>query len=640
MKQQTHRFSFALIACFVVAVVGCGDSTDEDSSVVTPNSSVTTPAAPVTDGPAVAPVGTDPTTPTASTPAVPTSPDPVPAAGGVDPATAPVAAVDRFGTGGMLFQRAANAALPAANAPIDFDAAPFITTGLGPNGEQATYYNFDVQPTAPAPIYVFFQPGAEAPMAGQLNVIDVLPGEPGYNDFWVVHRVDVPADYVANSVTSLDEITAAGFTVTPTETIVNCPVVPDGSTASLRVGEGTPDLISGWYKGQIAKYFEFGEAPLSGAAVPTSPIYVMFNVNPDAADPASGPASGFRAEDSGQTHNVLATLPGDAGYSPLWAVNILDNMAFDAVGDLASAAAAPSLAAGPNVNCPVVDLPGATEGPIDPAVTPVVEVDRFSATAGTLFNRDAMPTLPAANAPIDFDANFYTVGLGPAGQTVSYYNFDVQPTAPAPIFVFFEAGSTEPVPGQLNVIDVLPGEVGYNDFWIVYRVEVPVGYVANTLTSAEEITASGYPVSGTETMVNCPVVPDGSTASKRVGGGSAELVSGWYKGQVVKYFEFGEAPLSGTQVPLSPIYVMFNANPDDNDPESGPPSGFRADPAGQTHNVLATVPGDAGYSPLWSVNVLDNTAFDAVTDLSTATAQVPLASDVANVNCPVGEVAQ
>ena len=79
-----------------------------------------------------------------------------------------------------------------------------------------------------------------------------------------------------------------------------------------------------WYQGQVAKFFSFDEAPLSGSNVPLSQIYVTFNINPD--QPNGGPGSGFKAEpNSEQTHNVPATLPGDAGYSPLWLVAVYDN---------------------------------------------------------------------------------------------------------------------------------------------------------------------------------------------------------------------------------------------------------------------------------------------------------------------------
>jgi len=278
--------------------------------------------------------------------------------------------------------------------------------------------------------------------------------------------------------------------------------------------------------------------------------------------------------------------------------------------------------------------------PKDPATATRSSVDRFSMTAGNLFVRDATNGLPAANAAINFDvAPFVTVGFGPSGQVVSYYNFDIQPTAPAPIYVLFKDGEATPVTGQLNIINVKPGDMGYNDFWQVTKVTVPADYVANVVTSYDEIVQAGYQIDTLTTIVNCPVVPEGSTASMRVGGGSSGLVMGWYKGEVVFYFSFEEHPLAtvGGMVPLSPIYVAFNINPDQ--PGGGPPSGFLTEPGSdQTHNVVATVPGDAGYSPLWLVNIYDNASFGSVSDLATAQAAPLKAAGAATVNCPIVSV--
>jgi hypothetical protein len=218
------------------------------------------------------------------------------------------------------------------------------------------YYNFDVQPTAPAPIYVLFRTGDDKPVPGQLNIVDVIPGDPGYSDFWQVYKVTVPASYLANTVSSKGDITAAGFATQATPTLVNCPIVPEGSRAALRVGGGSPALMTGWHKGKTVRYFSYEERALTGATVPLSPIYVAFNVNPDQT--GGGPGSGFKAEaGSTQTHNVVATLPSDARYSPLWLVNVFDNAAFASVADLATATAAPQLGAGvAKVNCPVVEI--------------------------------------------------------------------------------------------------------------------------------------------------------------------------------------------------------------------------------------------------------------------------------------------
>ena len=278
-----------------------------------------------------------------------------------DPNTAQQASIDRFSsTAGHLQVRTATNGLPAANAPVNFDQGPFITQGLSAAGTVVQYYNFDIQPATPAPIYVFFKNGQTASVTGQYNVIDVIPGDAGYNDFWQIYKVTVPDNYVANTVTSYKEITAAGYTVTPTNTLVNCPVVPKGSTAAKRLPAGSDaGLTTGWYKDEAVYYFNFAEKALvttSNGQVPVIPIYVSFNINPN--QPNGGPGSGFKTEaGSQQTHNVVTALPSDSYYTPLWSVAVYDNNSFSSVKDEASAMAAPLLVpnAG-NVNCPVVSI--------------------------------------------------------------------------------------------------------------------------------------------------------------------------------------------------------------------------------------------------------------------------------------------
>ena len=275
---------------------------------------------------------------------------------GVDPDTTERASIDRFSMdAGNLFVRDSTNMLPGPNEPVDFDQGPFITHGLGPDGEFVSYYNFDVMPTEPAPIYVLFRDGASMPVEGQLNIIDVIPGDDGYNDFWRVYFVTVPSNYIANTIINAADL--AGLPMEQTDMIVNCPVVPEGSTAMLRYNPGEdPGLTMGWYNNLVVFYFNFAERMLSvdgSGMVPLSPIYVTFNINP--GEPGGGPPSGFVTEPNGRTHNVVATLPEDQTYSPLWRVNIYDNADFDNVHDLASAQAANILVFGAaNVNCPVV----------------------------------------------------------------------------------------------------------------------------------------------------------------------------------------------------------------------------------------------------------------------------------------------
>jgi hypothetical protein len=275
-----------------------------------------------------------------------------------DPNTAPKAQIDRFSEkAGHLMVRTASNGLPGPNEPIDFDQGPFITQGLGPNGQVVRYYNFDVQSTTPAPIYALFREGESEPVEGQLNVVDAIPGDEGYNDFWQIIKVTVPEDYVANTITSFTEIRDAGYSTEPTNMLVNCPIVPEGSTARLRAGGESAGLHRGWYRSQVVFYFTFEEKALTTtpqSAVPVSPIFVTFNINPD--QPDGGPSSGFVTEDGGsQTHNVVQTIPSDDGYSPLWLVNVYDNADFANVRSIQDVGRAMVLAGGvATVNCPIV----------------------------------------------------------------------------------------------------------------------------------------------------------------------------------------------------------------------------------------------------------------------------------------------
>ncbi len=278
----------------------------------------------------------------------------------------------------------------------------------------------------------------------------------------------------------------------------------------------------------------------------------------------------------------------------------------------------------------------------DPDKAEVVSVDRFSSAAGVLQVRTTANGLPGPNVPVNFDQGvFITKGLGPQGQLVEYYNFDMKTTDPAPIWVLFREGKSDPVAGQLNIIDALPGEMGYNDFWQIIKVTVPAGYKANEVASRADIVKRKYKEEPTSMLVNCPVVPAGSTASKRLNGESSALTRGWYKEKVVMYFNFSEKMLATNSgmVPLSPIYVSFMVNPS-SDPNSGPGSGFKTEEAGslQTHNVTSTLPSDNSYSPLWVVNAFDNAAFNSVSNLITAQSATSVGKDLTTVNCPIVKI--
>ncbi len=244
---------------------------------------------------------------------------------------------------------AAGKAAPASVADLGAGKQYKLVSGWF-RGAEAKYYDFGMNTAltasggvAVAPIWVLATgmnaDGSPKLVEGQHNIIDLLPGQPGYSDLWEVRVVTVPADYKADTHKSKADLDAARLTGSAVGLFVNCPVVPTGSTL-----EGGEKLVQGWYKGQQVFYPDFGP-------------------NPPAALPIWAFATGSNADGSpklveGQ-RNVIDSVPGQAGYSAFWRVNMV------AVGAdyKANAVNSAALVASQNlkstqtnlmVNCPVV----------------------------------------------------------------------------------------------------------------------------------------------------------------------------------------------------------------------------------------------------------------------------------------------
>lgn len=210
--------------------------------------------------------------------------------------------------------------------------------------------------------------------------------------------------------------------------------------------------------------------------------------------------------------------------------------------------------------------------------------------------------------------------------SVSYLDYGPQSNVAVPILVFFQAASpTTPVAGQRNIIDTIPGQPGYSDFWRVYKVLVPSGYVANSIRSLGDAVGSGYTIEATDLIVNCPVVNPNAT----IQGSSATPVSGWYRNREVFYFDQGtRSPGDGSVVRDAPIYAFFVSN------------GTAV--AGQ-RNVIDVLPGALGYTDLWRVvkvtvgaSYIANSLKDARSIIAAReSGQVTLETTSIYVNCPV-----
>jgi len=226
-------------------------------------------------------------------------------------------------------------------------------------------------------------------------------------------------------------------------------------------------VVQGWFDGRSTFYYDFGmnsPAVADAGKVADAPIYVL--------------VTGFDANGQPQMlagqHNIIDQVPGDAGYSDLWEVNLVTVPAGTAADSVRSLdqirqAGYPIKTTDMLVNCPVVPLNSSlAEG--KPGIT----------------------------------RGWYK------GREVHYFDFGPNTDSTAPIYAFITGmdanGNPQMVAGQHNIIGVIPGQAGYTAFWDVHFVQVPTSYQANTITSIDQVMKSGYPVIHPGVVVNCPVI--------------------------------------------------------------------------------------------------------------------------------------
>lgn len=253
-----------------------------------------------------------------------------------------------------------------------------------------------------------------------------------------------------------------------------------------------------------------------------------------------------------------------------------------------------------------------------PDFVPIVAVDRFGDSAGVFFQRSLTPSLPAADEPIDFDALFLHRALGPNEETIEFYHFDVRSRVPSKIFVLLDRRG-DPIPAQLPIFDEIPGDAGYNDLRQVVEVSVTDrDYRANSITSLADIELAELDTTHTDEVMNCVMVPDGSSATRRFDPLDATgLQDGWYRDKVVRYLLFEHSrsttaiDFSGAEITAPVMYSFLDNDTNIND-------GFALDADGATHNVVTRLPTEEGYAPLWALRVFKLDVFDRVASVASA----------------------
>ncbi len=231
---------------------------------------------------------------------------------------APLLEVDRFSdAAGTLLRRSVIPSLPGPNAPIDLDAPPFAVTVETPGGIPRRCYDLDVRSAKPPRYYVFYDRIGNYQL-GQFPVVDVAPGDAGYSDVWDIWKIIVPDGFQpfntirdAATVERLLAEPGSGYGAARTGILLNAPIVPEGSKASLKADnrDGSATLLYAWYRGKRAPYLYFeGSLRAEGESAPVSEMRV-------GSRPPDRPL-GLALADAGRRVSTAAA-PKGPGYSPL-----------------------------------------------------------------------------------------------------------------------------------------------------------------------------------------------------------------------------------------------------------------------------------------------------------------------------------
>lgn len=174
----------------------------------------------------------------------------------------------------------------------------------------------------------------------QRPIIDSLPQQAGYSDFFELVAVTFPDDYSANEIKSRATLLRAGHPLQYSGRIVNCPVV--GPDAKLEPPTGTPvgetRLVKLWYRNQTVHcmLMDGGAHLLGDKGAPLFKAYGTPTVGEEkefrvaASEVYALSTRAFSGADRVSNipvpnNDIFRHLPGSSSYSPLtqiWDVTV------------------------------------------------------------------------------------------------------------------------------------------------------------------------------------------------------------------------------------------------------------------------------------------------------------------------------
>lgn len=93
-------------------------------------------------------------------------------------------------------------------------------------------------------------------LARHKQILDSVPGMPGYSSLRVVHFVEVPSELPPDAIQSVQDVMRRGLRLRTPGMIVNAPVVP------LDAKSPVYPIVPAWHEGQLIGYLDIGPTPI------------------------------------------------------------------------------------------------------------------------------------------------------------------------------------------------------------------------------------------------------------------------------------------------------------------------------------------------------------------------------------------
>ena len=257
--------------------------------------------------------------------------------------------------------------------------------------------------------------------------------------------------------------------------------------------------------------------------------------------------------------------------------------------------------------------------------------------AGKPMAPPALPTLsPEAAAAMDelsqrFGGETALIQGWFRDRTVLYYDFGAVAAGVAagrvvwPIHGFDAKGNPVAIRGQRPIFSTIPGLSDYSGgVWrLVYLVTADKAQpndIRDMASIEAAIHARRAALRETETMVNLPIVPRGTTLARD----TTQAMVGWYQGREVHFFDFGEAK-------LTPAPMWRFAHGKD---AAGEPNVLAAQ-----NSIVDSIPVAPAYPDIWEISLVEVDSAYASNSLKSAeavrAAKLPVANPSSIRNLPI-----